>query len=125
MSPIERVSVFAPATAANVASGFDVLGFALDSPGDSAVLSRSLEKGVRITSITGDEGRLPHDPKKNTVAVVAFPEALGHPFDVEIALEKRMSLSSGLGSSAASAVAAVTAAIILAGRPLSLLDLLI
>ncbi|MGA2764868.1 MAG: homoserine kinase, partial [Spirochaetia bacterium] len=36
----DRVSVFAPATVANVASGFDVLGFALDSPGDAVTLSR-------------------------------------------------------------------------------------
>ena len=42
----------------------------------------------------------------------------------QIALEKRMPLSSGLGSSAASAVATVTAANILAGKPLSPRDLL-
>ncbi len=126
MARLERVSVFAPATVANVASGFDVLGFALDSPGDSATASRSAEKGVRVTSITGDAGRLPRDPKKNTaaVAVAAFLQAVGHPFGIEIALAKRMPLSSGLGSSAASAVAAVTAANILAGRPLSPRDLL-
>jgi homoserine kinase len=122
----DRISVFAPATVANVASGFDVLGFALDSPGDSVTLTRSAEKGVRVVSITGDEGRLPRDPKKNTaaVAVAAFLEAIGRPFGVEIALEKRMPLSSGLGSSAASAVAAVTAANILAGRPLTPRELL-
>ena len=60
-APRDRVSVFAPATVANVASGFDVLGFALDTPGDSVTLLRSSEKGVRVTSITGDQGRLPHD----------------------------------------------------------------
>jgi homoserine kinase len=126
MPPRERVSVFAPATVANVASGFDVLGFALDSPGDLATLSRSAEKGIRVVSITGDDGRLPRDPKKNTaaVAVAAFMAAIDHPFGVDIALEKRMPLSSGLGSSAASAVAAVTAANILAGRPLAVRDLL-
>jgi len=43
---------------------------------------------------------------------------------VEISLEKRMPLSSGLGSSAASAVAAVFAANILAGRPLPPRELL-
>jgi homoserine kinase len=125
-SPRDRVSVFAPATVANVASGFDVLGFALDTPGDSVTLARSLEKGVRVLGITGDEGRLPRDPKKNTaaVAVTAFLDKVGHPFGVDIQLDKRMPLSSGLGSSAASAVAAVTAANILAGSPLSTLELL-
>jgi len=122
----DRIRVFAPATVANVASGFDVLGFALDSPGDSVTLTRSAEKGVRVRSVTGDEGRLPRDPKKNTAAVAAaaFLEKIGNPFGVEIELEKRMPLSSGLGSSAASAVAAVTAANLLAGSPLSRRDLL-
>ena len=68
----------------------------------------------------------PGDPKKNTaaVAVISFLEKIGNPFGVEITLEKRMPLSSGLGSSAASAVAAVTAVNILAGRPLAPRDLL-
>lgn len=122
----DRVSVFAPATVANVASGFDVLGFALDSPGDSVTLTRSGERGVRVISITGDEGRLPRDPKRNTAAVAAaaFLDKVGNPFGVEISLDKRMPLSSGLGSSAASAVASVTAANILAGTPLSPMELL-
>jgi homoserine kinase len=122
----DRICVFAPATVANVASGFDVLGFALDSPGDAVTLTRTAEKGVRVRSIAGDEGRLPRDPKKNTAAVAAgaFLERIGNPFGVDIELEKRMPLSSGLGSSAASAVAAVTAANILAGSPLSRRDLL-
>ena len=31
---LDYVKAFAPATVANVACGFDVMGFALDSPGD-------------------------------------------------------------------------------------------
>ena len=126
MSNRQQVTVFAPATVANVASGFDVLGFALDSPGDAATVLRSDRGGVRVRSITGDAGRLPLDPKKNTaaVAVAAFLERVGNPFGIEIELEKRMPLSSGLGSSAASAVAAVTAANLLAGSPLPARELL-
>jgi homoserine kinase len=122
----DRVRVFAPATVANVASGFDVLGFALDSPGDSVTLTRTAEKGAHVRSITGDDGRLRRDPKRNTAAVAAaaFLERIGNPFGVDIELEKRMPLSSGLGSSAASAVASVTAANLLAGSPLSRRDLL-
>ena len=125
-APLQRVRVFAPATVANVASGFDVLGFALDSPGDAVRLSRSAESGVRVLSISGDDGRLPRDPKKNTaaVAVAAFLERVGNPFGVDLELEKRMPLSSGLWSSAASAVAAVTAANLLAGTPLAPTELL-
>jgi homoserine kinase len=121
-----RVTVFAPATVANVASGFDVLGFALESPGDAVSLARVPGKTVSVVAITGDGGKLPRDPLKNTaaVAVSGFLAKIGFPFGVEISLEKRMPLSSGLGSSAASAVAAVFAANLLAGRPLATRDLL-
>ena len=73
-----------------------------------------------MVSIKGDGGKLPRDPLKNTaaVAVNGFMSKIGFPFGVEISLEKRMPLSSGLGSSAASAVAAVFAANLLAGSPL-------
>jgi homoserine kinase len=120
MSQPSRISVFAPATVANVASGFDVLGFALETPGDAVTLSRAPEK-VTLVSIDGDGGKLPKDPTRNTaaVAVSAFLDTIGFPFGVEIRLKKMMPLSSGLGSSAASAVAAVYAANILAGSPLS------
>lgn len=121
-----RITVFAPATVANVASGFDVLGFALENPGDAVMLRRVSGGAVSVVSITGDGGKLPRDPKKNTaaVAVSGFLARVGRPFGVEISLEKRMPLSSGLGSSAASAVAAVTAANMLAGSPLSARELL-
>jgi homoserine kinase len=122
----DRVSVFAPATVANVASGFDVLGFALDSPGDAVTLSRVPGRKVTVVSIEGDGGKLPRDPEKNTaaVSVSGFLAKIGFPFGVEISLKKMMPLSSGLGSSAASAVAAVYAANHLAGNPLSARELL-
>jgi homoserine kinase len=120
------VEVFAPATVANVASGFDVLGFALERPGDRVRLTRKAEKAVRILSVEGDGGRLPLDPGRNTaaVAISRYLEALGRPFGVDIQLYKGMPLSSGLGSSAASAVAAVYAVNLLAGEPLQVTELL-
>lgn len=124
MSP--SVEVFAPATVANVASGFDVLGFALERPGDRVRLTRSSGNGVRLVSVEGDGGKLPLDPSRNTaaVAVSRYLEAIGSPFGVDIRLFKGMPLSSGLGSSAASAVAAVFAVNVLAGRPLETRELL-
>ncbi len=126
MSDPSRVTVFAPATVANVASGFDVLGFALETPGDAVTLARVEQRTVTVVSISGDGGRLPRAAQKNTaaVAVTGFLDRIGRPFGVEISLEKRMPLSSGLGSSAASAVAAVHAANLLAGSPLSQRELL-
>jgi homoserine kinase len=120
------ISVFAPATVANVASGFDVLGFALENPGDAVTLAKVPGRAVTVVAITGDGGKLPRDPKKNTAAVAAagLLAKIGFPFGVEISLEKRMPLSSGLGSSAASAVAAVYGVNILAGSPLDVRELL-
>jgi homoserine kinase len=73
-----------------------------------------------VISISGDGGRLPREPDRNTAAVAAagLLRSIDFPFGVEIALEKQMPLSSGLGSSAASAVAAVFATNELAGAPL-------
>jgi homoserine kinase len=115
------IQVFAPATVANVASGFDVLGFALQEPGDTLVLTRKETKRVDIVSIEGDDGRLPRETEKNTAAVAAksYLEAIGFPFGLDVRIKKEMPLSSGLGSSAASSVAAVCGANYLAGEPLS------
>lgn len=63
---LDEVAVFAPATVANVVCAFDVLGFALDEPGDEILMRRSETPGVRITKITGDDGRLPLATEKNT-----------------------------------------------------------
>ena len=118
--------MFAPATVANVASGFDVLGFALERPGDTVVLRRIPEKRVEILAVEGDEGRLPRDPHKNTASVAArrFLESIDFPFGLEVTVRKQMPMSSGLGSSAASSVAAVYAANILAGSPYTARQLL-
>jgi homoserine kinase len=126
MSSPHALTVFAPATVANVASGFDVLGFALEKPGDTLRLEVTARKEVRIVSIAGDDGRLPREADKNTAAVaaVSFLTSIGFPFGLDITLTKQMPLSSGLGSSAASSVAAVFGANILAGNPLSGRELL-
>lgn len=126
MKRLSYIKVFAPATVANVASGFDVLGFALEKPGDTVELTVKPEKKVRVTGITGDSGMLPFDPEKNTaaVAVESFLHSMDWPFGIDIKLHKQMPLSSGLGSSAASSVAAVYGVNILAGKPLRITDLL-
>ncbi len=128
------VRAFAPASVSNIACGFDILGFALRSesegdlgPGDIVTASQPGGHGpVRITAIAGDEGRLPLEAERNTAAVAAAAlvdgEAPGAAVDLEI--EKRMPLESGLGSSAASAVAAVVAVDALLGLELPAASLL-
>ena len=98
---MESVTAFAPATVSNVACGFDVLGFALDSPGDE-VTARFAPSGVRIDDILNDQGRLPRDAAKNTagVAAQALLTILGEQRGVVLTIRKGLPLASGLGGSA-------------------------
>ena len=105
-------TAFAPATVSNVACGFDVLGFALESPGDEVTATLApAGVGVHIEAIDGDGGRLPRDAAKNTagVAALAVLTKLGERRGVSLRIRKGLPLSSGLGGSAASAAAAVVA----------------
>ena len=117
-------SAFAPATVSNVSCGFDVLGFALETPGDE-VTARLAPSGVRIEDITGDGGRLSRVASKNTagVAALALLAKLGERRGVTLCIRKGLPLSSGLGGSAASAAAAVVAvdAVLGAGTPIDTL----
>lgn len=124
-----KATVFAPASVANVACGFDILGFAIEKPGDivRAVISKNI--GVRIVSIQGDEGVLPTDVLKNTAGVAALrtlehiQTMYGEEFGVDIHIKKNMPSGSGLGSSAASAVAASVAINALFDNPIVAEDL--
>ena len=121
-------TAFAPATVSNVACGFDVLGFALETPGDE-VTARFLSEGasgaaggrgaygVLIENIEGDNGRLPREAARNTagVAALALLTKLGERRGVGLSITKGLPLSSGLGGSAASAAAAVVAVDALVG----------
>lgn len=119
--------MFAPATVANVACGYDVLGFAIDAPGDEVVVRVSDKPGLRIGAITGDDGKLPREVMKNTAGVAAM-DLLKHlgmtDRGIEMEIHKKMPFGSGLGSSAASAVAGVYAVNKLIGEPLSKKQLL-
>jgi len=111
MAGSESIRVFAPATVANVTCGFDVLGFAVNSPGDEVILRKTNGDKIIIKAIHGDGGRLTLDPYFNTVSIsiIKFFESLGIRQGLEVELHKHMPLGSGLGSSAASSVAGVFA----------------
>ncbi len=122
----ESIKVYAPATVANVTCGFDVLGFAVNNPGDEVELKLSDIPGVHIKRITGDNGRLSLDPMKNTagISILNYLKFHGIEKGIELTLHKKMPLGSGLGSSAASTVAGVFAVSRLLGRNESALELL-
>ncbi len=123
---MESIKVFAPATVANVACGFDIFGFAVDNPGDEIILRKKATPGLEILKIDGDQGRLSLDPEKNTacISMLAYMKQLNTNQGVSIELRKKMPLGSGLGSSAASSVAGVFALNELMGRPMEQIDLL-
>ena len=119
-------TAFAPASVANVAIGFDILGFSVGAIGDRATVRRTAAPGVTIKAIRGVVSDLPLEPAKNTAgrALEAMIEALALPFGFELELDKGIPLSSGLGGSAASAVAAVVAANAVLDQPRTQLELL-
>jgi len=108
---MKSVKAIAPATVANVSCGFDIFGFAVESPADEVIITLKDESGVIIRQITGDGGRLPMEANRNTagVAVEAFLASVGSTMGAEIILHKKLPLGSGMGSSAASSVAALVA----------------
>ena len=123
----DSIKVFAPATVANVVCGFDVLGFAVNEPGDEVIMRRTNKPGIKISKITGDNGRLPLDPQKNTVSVSVehYLNYIGRPdIGLDIELHKKMPIGSGLGSSSASTVAGLFAAKSLLDDQTDLLELL-
>jgi homoserine kinase len=119
------IKVFAPASVANIACGYDILGLALDKPGDEIIIRFSNKPGLHITKITG--GKLPYEVEKNTAGFAALKllEHLGESGrGIEMEIHKKMAFGSGLGSSAASAVAGVMAVNELLKRPLIKRELL-
>ena len=105
---MSQVKVFAPATVANVACGFDVLGLALDYPGDEVLVTKTDQEDIVITACHNAEN-LPLAADKNVagVAVRALLDKLGSNQGFEIELTKGVKPGSGIGSSAASSAAAV------------------
>jgi homoserine kinase len=121
-----KVTAFAPASAANVAIGFDILGFSVDVLGDKVTVSRTEKPGVVISGSSGVVKEIPREPERNTAgrALLAMQEALNPGFGFDVFIDKGIPLGSGLGGSAASAVAAVVAANALLDTPLPKLELL-
>jgi homoserine kinase len=107
---VKQISVFAPASIANLGPGFDVFGLALDSWGDIIKINKITKPEVEI-SIIGDYKNIPLDAKKNSAGAVLLDiikrEHLDHGFNLEI--KKGVPTGKGLGSSGASAAAAAYA----------------
>lgn len=103
---MDRITIFAPATVANVSCAFDVLGFPLEETGDRMNFVKTNQKGIQIKML--GNSNLPTEPEKNVAGVVALAmlEQTKVDFGVEIEIDKRIKPGSGIGSSAASAAGA-------------------
>jgi len=118
------VTAFAPASIGNVGVGFDMLGLALEGAGDRVLARRTDGDDVTVAEVRGLDGELhPYlstDAKSNTASIAA--QALwddhGDGGGVELKVHKGVPLQSGMGSSAASAVAAAVAVNALLDKPL-------
>ncbi|MCL7762393.1 homoserine kinase [Polaribacter sp. Z014] len=120
---MDYLKIFAPATVANVSCGFDSLGFAVDAIGDEMTFTKTTEKGVKITNITG--ANLTYDIDENAASAVVKKILIeaNADFGIELTIHKGFSPGSGLGSSAASAAGAAFGANQLLGNIYSDLEL--
>jgi len=114
---MNEIKIFSPATVANVACGYDVLGFCLDAVGDEMLIRKVDKKGIRITKIEGFD--LPFKTELNVagVSALAMYETLQPDCGFEIEIFKNIKPGSGIGSSAASAVGSVFGMNALLGSP--------
>jgi homoserine kinase len=114
-------TAFAPASVGNVGVGFDILGHTIAGPGDRVTVRRVTEPRVRIVGIHGCEAELPIEAERNTAgaALISLREAHAMRFGFEVEIDKGIPYGSGMGGSAASAVAALVAANALLDRPLA------
>jgi homoserine kinase len=129
MSARDTATAFAPASIGNVGVGFDMLGLAISGIGDHVSVRRRGRAGIAVSEVRDRDGaihgELPTETERNTASIAAASlwQAFGAG-GLELVIEKGIPLESGMGSSAASAVAAVVAANALLDAPLPVHDLL-
>jgi homoserine kinase len=104
-----RARAFAPGSIGNIGPGLDVLGCALTGSGDTIVVERVPERGVKV--LVAGHPDLPTDPKRHASAIAANEvlRVIGATDGVTISLEKGLPLAGGQGGSAASAVVGAAA----------------
>ncbi|POR23975.1 homoserine kinase [Flavobacterium columnare] len=118
---MEKIHILSPATIANLSCGFDVLGACTNIICEEMIIHKVTTKGIKITHITG--AILPLETEKNVAGMAAqsiynlYKEQVDFGFEIEI--HKKVEIGSGIGSSAASAAAAVFGINYFLGNPLS------
>lgn len=121
----ETATALSPASVGNVATGFDILGHTFEGPKDRVSVRRIKEGRVRLSSVSGVLTDLPEAVERNTALRALEALRLGQnlSFGFEVDIVKGIPLGSGMGGSAASAVAALVAGNALLDVPLSISEL--
>jgi homoserine kinase len=117
------ITAFAPGSISNLNCGFDILGCAIKDFGDEVSIDFASQDSF---TVLGNEWLAAQDYKENLAykVIQLFQSAIGKKDALAITLHKNMPISSGLGSSSASIVAALMAVNALYDRPLTKLQLL-
>jgi homoserine kinase len=121
-STVARVTAFAPGGVGNIGPGLDILGLALDGPGDRVRAEWSASPGIQILDPGHQE--LPRDPNQHTAGLAANAVihragiSLESRRGIALTVHKGLPISGGQGGSAASAVAGAFAVNTLLGEPL-------
>ncbi|MBI3810846.1 MAG: homoserine kinase [Nitrospirae bacterium] len=116
---MKMAKAFAPASIGNIGPGFDVLGMAITGLGDTVTAEKNRGRDVVIREIKGGDGTIPLETDRNTAGIAAKEvlKLVKAKHGVDLIIQKNIP-GTGLGSSAASAVAAAVAVNALFGNKL-------
>jgi len=121
------IKVRATASVANVSCGFDCIGYAISDPADVLTIETQEKTGVEIAISGPKSDSIPTKAEYNTAgkAILSMLNSIEGNHGFKVRIEKGIPPGSGLGSSAASAVAALVGVNELLGKPLKQDELLV
>ena len=121
---MDQIKVFSPATVSNVACGFDILGFPIETIGDEMTVKKTKKKSLVISDISGYSVPYAIDKNVSTIAAKKMIEYLKPNCGFDFNIKKNIIPGSGIGSSGSSASASVYAINKLLGSPLKETELI-
>ena len=123
----ESIKVAASGTVANVSCGFDCLGYSIEKPNDIVIIKASSKPKIKLSVKGNKSDKIPLIPEKNTAgkAIISMLNSLDIKKGFNIIINKGIPPGSGIGSSAASAAAALYGVNQLLDKPLTNEDLII
>ena len=125
--PEKSIRVRATASVANVSCGFDCIGYAIGEPSDDLTIETQEKPGIEIVMSGIKADSIPTAAEKNTAgkAILSFLNTIDSQQGFKIKIKKGIPPGSGIGSSAASAAAAVVGVNELLNKPLENSELLV